>query len=181
VVLADGGLGAAFAAPDDANRCGAWAQPMPQSDRQQGRVCLTEAHLDCPRYGLGLILRRPEADPAGNRLAGSGATTTAARLILPRPIAPRQPVPTPTESAPTPTRAATPTPAPTPTPTPTPAATAARTTMATAQSRTRAGPAPSRTDSTVLTPAVLAATALLVLSAVASLAFVLIRGGLTLQ
>jgi hypothetical protein len=130
-VFADGRLGPASREPDDANRCAALAHPMPQSTRQQARVCLTDAHLDCPRYRLGVILRRSGADPEAVTLSGPRVT--------------------PTSAAPT------------------------------AASGARARPAPSPAESTVLTPAVLAATALLVLSAVASLAFVLIRGGLTLK
>jgi len=130
-VLADARLGPASREPDDANRCAALAHPMPQSTRQQARVCLTDAHRRCPRYRLGVILRRSEADPEAVKVSGPRVTPPAA--------------------APT------------------------------AASDARARPAPSPAESTVLTPAVLAATGLLVLSAVASLAFVLIRGGLTLK
>ena len=39
--------------PDVANRCAALHEPVPQSLRQQELVCLTNGHINCPRYLRG--------------------------------------------------------------------------------------------------------------------------------
>jgi hypothetical protein len=41
--------------PDIANRCAALADVAPQSLRQQELVCLTTAHVNCPRYLRGAV------------------------------------------------------------------------------------------------------------------------------
>ncbi len=48
-------LGAPIEAPDTANRCAALADAVPQSLRQQELVCLTSAHVNCPRYMRGAV------------------------------------------------------------------------------------------------------------------------------
>lgn len=46
---------------DPANRCVAMVEPVPQSSRQQELICLTAAHVNCPRYLRGLLLAGAEA------------------------------------------------------------------------------------------------------------------------
>lgn len=48
-------LGAPIEAPDTTNRCAALADAVPQSLRQQELVCLTSAHVNCPRYMRGAV------------------------------------------------------------------------------------------------------------------------------
>lgn len=48
-------LGAPIESPDTANRCAALADAVPQSLRQQELVCLTSAHVNCPRYMRGAV------------------------------------------------------------------------------------------------------------------------------
>jgi hypothetical protein len=52
-----GGLGLAIEAPDPANRCAAIDGAVPQSLRQQELVCLTSAHVNCPRFVRGSLAR----------------------------------------------------------------------------------------------------------------------------
>ncbi len=49
-------LGAPIESPDTANRCAALADAVPQSLRQQELVCLTSAHINCPRYMRGAVV-----------------------------------------------------------------------------------------------------------------------------
>ena len=42
--------------PDVANRCAALDEAVPQSLRQQGLVCLTTSHVNCPRYLRGAVV-----------------------------------------------------------------------------------------------------------------------------
>lgn len=53
--------------PDVSNRCAALREPVPQSLRQQELVCLTRAHVDCPRYLRGAVVASevPKADVHG--------------------------------------------------------------------------------------------------------------------
>jgi LysM repeat protein len=54
--VADGdALGPPVEAPDPANRCVALHEPVPQSLRQQDLVCLSSAHVNCPRYLRGSV------------------------------------------------------------------------------------------------------------------------------
>lgn len=46
-------LGPPIESPDEANRCAALAEPVPQSLRQQSLVCQTAGHVNCPRYLRG--------------------------------------------------------------------------------------------------------------------------------
>lgn len=43
-------------APDVVNRCAAVGEPVAQSLRQQELVCLTTAHINCPRYLRGAVV-----------------------------------------------------------------------------------------------------------------------------
>jgi hypothetical protein len=47
------GLAGPIGEPDANNRCAALLEVVPQSLRQQELVCLTAAHVDCPRYVQG--------------------------------------------------------------------------------------------------------------------------------
>jgi len=49
----DDALLAPVETPDPANRCTALREAVPQSLRQQGLVCLTSGHVECPRYLRG--------------------------------------------------------------------------------------------------------------------------------
>jgi hypothetical protein len=55
VVAEDGTHGAAIENPDPTNRCVAMHEPVPQSLRQQDLVCLSSAHVNCPRYLRGAV------------------------------------------------------------------------------------------------------------------------------
>src|SRR5579859_2904474 len=48
-VSANGSLAAPIVGADDANRCAAFGEPIPQTARQQSLVCLTTGHIECPR------------------------------------------------------------------------------------------------------------------------------------
>ncbi len=48
-------LGAPIESPDTTNRCAALTDAVPQSLRQQELVCLTSAHINCPRYMRGSV------------------------------------------------------------------------------------------------------------------------------
>jgi hypothetical protein len=54
--FADGRTAGAIGRPDPANRCIALGDAKPQSERQQGLVCLTASHINCPRYLRGVLL-----------------------------------------------------------------------------------------------------------------------------
>src|SRR4029078_5129179 len=54
-VSADGALGDPIETPDPANRCVALHDAVPQSFRQQELVCLSSAHVNCPRYLRGSV------------------------------------------------------------------------------------------------------------------------------
>ena len=69
---AGGALMPPIEVPDPANRCLAVAEAKPQSIRQQQLVCLTDGHVNCPRYLRGALvssqvtrhrLPRPTASP----------------------------------------------------------------------------------------------------------------------
>ena len=55
VVAEDGTPGPAIENPDPTNRCVAMHEPVPQSLRQQELVCLSSAHVNCPRYLRGSV------------------------------------------------------------------------------------------------------------------------------
>ncbi len=74
-------LGPATGAVDPTHRCVALGDPVPQSSRQQELVCLTAAHVNCPRYLHGVQLAAaPPAAPA--REPVSNAVIVAALVFL---------------------------------------------------------------------------------------------------
>ena len=69
-------------AADAANRCVAVGDPKPQSARQQQLVCLTDGHINCPRYLRGALVAN---DGIARRTAAPRAPSTpviAAGLLL---------------------------------------------------------------------------------------------------
>jgi hypothetical protein len=83
----DGTLRRPLEVPDAGNSCSAWGQSVPQSLRQQELVCLTSAHVNCPRHLRGTALgsddlariARPQAvTPA---IAGSVVVVIVAFLL----------------------------------------------------------------------------------------------------
>jgi hypothetical protein len=77
----DGTLGPAGTAVDQAHRCVALGEPLPQSARQQELVCLTAAHTTCPRYLRGMLIQDPPP-PAPRREPVSTAVIVAALVFL---------------------------------------------------------------------------------------------------
>ncbi len=152
---AEGSLRAPIEAPHPANRCAAVGVPTPQSPRQQSYVCLTETHVECPRYLRGALAvrkrtrrSRPVTTPTLAAIVILMASATASfafvvargGLTLPTPpdsarlaAAPQVTAsPPPVQTAPpaaaaTPAVTAQPTPSPSPTPEPTPTPTPAAT------------------------------------------------------
>ncbi len=139
-------LGAPIESPDTANRCAALADPVPQSLRQQELVCLTSAHVNCPRYMRGAVAfgepariasatRSVKPATAGALVAfglafvvsvgfvvANGGLVLSGAVVSPSPSSSglavvETPKPRPTSSAVAPS---TPSPAPTPTPIVTP-------------------------------------------------------------
>jgi LysM domain len=81
VVDGDGLAGSPVARPHASNACVALTDPAAQSARQQQLVCLTAAHLNCPRYARGLAIRRaPARTPV--REPVSPAVIGAALILL---------------------------------------------------------------------------------------------------
>lgn len=77
----EGRLGPASATLDDWHRCAAETPPSPLSERQQALVCLTEAHVDCPRYRRAAApVPVPRTLPAER--SGLSPATLAATLVL---------------------------------------------------------------------------------------------------
>ncbi len=163
---------------DPANRCVAMVEPVPQSSRQQELVCLTAAHVNCPRYLRGLLLAGAEApkpvrEPISTAVIGASIVLVAAlaasfgflvvrggfdlplrspqsSLVAVAPIA--SPSPTP-DATPSPGVPASPSPSPTPEPTAPPTATPAATPVVTPTptSTRTATPAPSSDRYALLT------------------------------
>ncbi len=165
----DGGLARPFEVPDAVNRCAATRESVPQSLRQQELVCLTSAHVNCPRYRRGTVARREDVErvarprivsPAiagsivvlivafllsiGFVVANGGLTLTAAESA-PSPSPSRQSVAGLSTAAPTPSATPASTVAPTATPIATPSALASplatATPLATPEPTPRATPA----------------------------------------
>jgi LysM domain-containing protein len=166
---------------DPANRCVAMVEPVPQSSRQQELVCLTAAHINCPRYLRGLLLAGAEApkpvrEPISPAVIGASIVLAAALaasfgflavrggfdlpLRTPQPslvaVAPNgSPSPSP-NATPSPVipASASPSPSPSPEPTARPTTTPAPTSVVTpAPTPTRtATPAPSSDRYALLTP-----------------------------
>jgi hypothetical protein len=61
--------------------CIAMGEPAPLSDRQQGLVCLSEAHADCPRYRRA-TLAVPVSEPVVARSRRPRPATLAALTVL---------------------------------------------------------------------------------------------------
>lgn len=161
---------------DSANRCVAMDERVPQSSRQQELICLTAAHINCPRYLRGLLLTgaeppRPVREPLSPAVIGASILLVAAlaasfgflavrggfelplrspqpSLVAVAPVA--SPSPT-TDASPSPV--ITPSPSPSPEPTVPPTATPAPTPVVTpAPTATRtATPAPSSDRYALLT------------------------------
>jgi hypothetical protein len=83
---AAGDLGAAIPGVDPANRCVAIAEPIPQSGRQQELVCLTGAHVNCPRYLRGVLIAgtpppAPPREPISRAVIGAVVVLVAALAV----------------------------------------------------------------------------------------------------
>jgi hypothetical protein len=77
----DGGLDTPIETPDPSNRCTAIGQPTPQSGRQQELVCLTQVHINCPRYLRGVVaMGTPPEEPAVR--SGPSIAVVAAAIVL---------------------------------------------------------------------------------------------------
>jgi LysM repeat protein len=80
-------LGGPVETPDQANRCAALNEPVPQSLRQQELVCLTSGHVNCPRYLRGAMAtakpldRVPKARIVTPAIAGSALALVGAFLL----------------------------------------------------------------------------------------------------
>lgn len=74
-------LGTAIGAVDPAHRCVALVDPVPQSARQQELVCLTGAHVNCPRYLRGLLLAGTPAKPPAREPLSSAVILAALVLV----------------------------------------------------------------------------------------------------
>jgi len=153
----DGALRAAIGWPGPANRCTAFGEPQPQSDRQQALVCLTAGHVNCPRYLRGMALAgtptpKPAREPISAAIIGAALVLVAAlaasfgflivrggfdlplaspgssQLALASPASSASASPVPTISAsPSPTISPSPSPSATPSESPTPSPTVAPT------------------------------------------------------
>ena len=79
----DGALRPAIGWPGPANRCNAFGEPQPQSDRQQELVCLTTSHVNCPRYLRGMAMAgtpppRPARQPVSAAVLGAALVVVLA-------------------------------------------------------------------------------------------------------
>jgi hypothetical protein len=77
-------LDQAVEAPDQANRCTAIREPVPQSLRQQELVCLTSGHVNCPRYLRGSVglAEIPVAVAVDRRVTMTPAITGALAIFV---------------------------------------------------------------------------------------------------
>jgi hypothetical protein len=78
-----GVLGPPVADVDPSNHCTAVGEPVPQFPQQQHLVCLTAAHVDCPRYLRGVLLAGvppppPVREPISPAVIGSALVLIAA-------------------------------------------------------------------------------------------------------
>lgn len=78
----DDSLGFPIEAPDALNRCDAMREPVPQSLRQQELVCLTAAHINCPRYLRGATVVNTVATPRVRTKAILTPAISASLIIL---------------------------------------------------------------------------------------------------
>jgi hypothetical protein len=67
---------------DPSHVCVALVDPVPQSGRQQELVCLTSAHVNCPRYLRGLLIANAPAPATRRRQQVSPAVIGATLLLL---------------------------------------------------------------------------------------------------
>jgi LysM repeat protein len=176
----DGALRAAIGWPGPANRCTAFGEPQPQSDRQQALVCLTPSHVNCPRYLRGVLLAgmpppKPARRPVSAAVVGSVLVLAAALaasfgflvvrggfdLPIASPGGSHLAVVTATASpssppistiAPSTSLTPSPSPSPTPTASPAPTATPAPTPRPTSRPTPRPTPAPTSDRYKLLTP-----------------------------
>jgi LysM repeat protein len=153
------------AAVDPANRCIAIGEPIPQSSRQQELVCLTTAHVNCPRYLRGILIAgmppaAPPREPVSRAVLGSTvvlAAAIAASLgflavhggiavelpsVVPTQVAVAPSVPLPPMASPAPTISI----APSPSPSPSASVTPAPTSTPTASPSPSPTPSPTRTE-----------------------------------
>ncbi|MEK6720273.1 MAG: LysM domain-containing protein [Chloroflexota bacterium] len=77
----DGRLARPIERPDAANRCDAFGEPRPQSNRQQELACLTDAHGECARYLRGSLVAADRIPP-GHQRRGLTTPILAAVLLL---------------------------------------------------------------------------------------------------
>ncbi len=81
--VADGeALGPPLDTPDPANRCVALHEPVPQSLRQQELVCLSTAHVNCPRYLRGSVGLVAPVEPVEPVAAPARTVTPAIAAAL---------------------------------------------------------------------------------------------------
>jgi LysM repeat protein len=79
---ADGGaLGPPVENPDPANRCVALHEAVPQSLRQQDLLCLSTAHVNCPRYLRGSLGLPAPVEPVTATRTVTPATAAALALF----------------------------------------------------------------------------------------------------
>lgn len=78
----NGGLGPPIEMPDAANRCAALREAAPQSLRQQELVCLTNGHVNCPRYLRGALVITEIAKPSVRARSGVTPAILASVAIL---------------------------------------------------------------------------------------------------
>ena len=77
----DGRLGLPVEVPDAVNRCAALGESVPQSLRQQELVCLTSAHVNCPRYLRGSVASGPTTS-SGSRDHRSSRPAIAGSVVV---------------------------------------------------------------------------------------------------
>ena len=80
---ADGDVRAGAPGVDTANRCTAIGEPLPSPARQQELVCLTAAHVNCPRYLRGVLVAEappppPAREPVSPAVIGAALVLVAA-------------------------------------------------------------------------------------------------------
>ena len=74
-------LGEPIETPDPANRCTALHDAVPQSLRQQELVCLSSAHVNCPRYLRGAVGLPAPVEPVAAARRVTPATAGALALF----------------------------------------------------------------------------------------------------
>jgi len=74
-------LGEPIETPDPANRCTALHDAVPQSLRQQELVCLSSAHVNCPRYLRGAVGLPAPVEPVSAARRVTPATAGALALF----------------------------------------------------------------------------------------------------